>query len=236
MIQRKSTLSAKCREGVGVYSRLSGRWLSLDEGIECEQILCCSEIIAKDFAILHPKSRILLVGHISEIRLNNAGNAVVSNKYVGLLIRLCLDVIQQIINSLSEAQRRFAALVAACEELLGLLEIEAIARGGFPLAKILLDESWLHAAGNPGQLRDVLCGVRSPNERGVEDLVSLYPFLENLLAGDDGLLVAVLRQRDVCRAADFIFKKNRQGFSVIQLPRGIAPFYLFIGEDHSPFH
>ena len=205
MIQRKSTLSAKSREGVGVYSRLSGRWLSLDEGIECEQILCCSEIIAKDFAILHPKSRILLVGHISEIRLNNAGNAVVSNKYVGLLIRLCLDVIQQIINSLSEAQRRFAALVAACEELLGLLEIEAIARGGFPFAKILLDESWLHAAGDPGQLRDVLCRVRGSNERGVEDLVSLYPLFEDLFAGDDGLLVAVLRQRDVCRAADLIF-------------------------------
>ena len=86
MTQRKSTLSAISREGAGVYSGLSGRWLPLDEGIECEQILCCSEIIAKDFAILHPKSRILLIGHISEIRLNNAGYAVMGDKYVGLLI------------------------------------------------------------------------------------------------------------------------------------------------------
>ena len=86
MTQRKSTLSAISREGVGVYSRLSGRWLSLDEGIECEQILCCSEIIAKDFAILHPKGRILLIGHVSEIRLYNPGYAVMSYKYVGLLI------------------------------------------------------------------------------------------------------------------------------------------------------
>ena len=52
----------------------------MDEGIECEQLLCCSEIIAKDFAVLHPKSRILLIGHISEIRLNNAGYAVVGDK------------------------------------------------------------------------------------------------------------------------------------------------------------
>ena len=86
MTQRKSTLSAISREGAGVYSGLSGRWLSLGEGIEREQLLCCSEIIAKDFAILHPKGRILLIGHISEIRLYNPGNAVVSYKYVGLLI------------------------------------------------------------------------------------------------------------------------------------------------------
>ena len=86
MTQRKSTLSAISREGVGVYSRLSGRWQSLDEGIECEQLLCCSEIIAKDFAVLHPKGRILRIGHISEIRLYNPGNAVMSYKYVGLFI------------------------------------------------------------------------------------------------------------------------------------------------------
>ena len=86
MIQRKNTLSAKSREGVGVYSRLSGRWLSLGEGIEREQLLCCSEIIAKDFAILDPKGRILLISHVSEIRLDNTGYAVVGDKYVGLLI------------------------------------------------------------------------------------------------------------------------------------------------------
>ena len=33
MTQRKSTLSAISREGVGVYNWLSGRWLSLDEGL-----------------------------------------------------------------------------------------------------------------------------------------------------------------------------------------------------------
>ena len=65
-------------------------------------------------------------------------------------------------------------------------------------------------------------GTDSSETVSLFGLTGISPWVKNVFIA----IISITILNGICGLIISNFKKNRQGFSVIQLPRGIAPFYL----------
>lgn len=109
------------------------------------------KLIPHNGAVLYSKSGELLVGHLVEVGLDNASDTVVSNQNIGL-IRLRLDVVQEIIDTLRYLEHGFARTVAAGKVLFCLVELPPVAGCGFITPEVLLYKPLLRSRGDTRDL------------------------------------------------------------------------------------
>src|SRR5699024_252767 len=126
-------------------------------------------------------------------------------KNICLFLFVIPYLIQQVIDSLSQAEHGFPALISGYELPFGLLKFFPVSGCGFIFPEVLLLQPRFHSGRNPCDLRYMSGRIRRPDQRRIKNFICFYSLTQNLFSQLNRLLMTLFCKRDICGAADFIF-------------------------------